>query len=533
MIIETLLNSLLLVLLPINQVQLIHTNLGEIDTIDTINAYNNEMEQYYPSTEETIYSFDLVNNICDSETINLSRYEKHANVLDDSLNEQDILEGEQLTREIIGNDDRVLVDNPKSAFDIKIGYLRDTMHNVYNNVTQQYVSLTWTGTCFLVGPNLVLTAGHCLYKDATKTNSNTGDTTWEDNIYNPRNVDEIHIYFGANGSSDINNNYQYYARGVKFYIEDAYYNNTQFANDWALIELDRNIGNQIGWFDLKENWYIENGTLSSKGYPGDKPTATMWETTGQFTGRNENEYFNNLDTAPGQSGSPYFVVDNNDYFVCGIHTLGSSTNNGGKIINNLIYRFVDSFFHYHNYLHQAAEIIPTDYGFADNYPTDNYTSSNYRSHTLNTGFHFQTRRYRTGYIHNEYIVMSSIRRNIQSAFIEYKFDNPVLMIQVDLAHWRPVDNEILNCNNGTAVIRYNPDPNDPYDFITLMNMLSSNPTSTILPTDRTNPNEYTIVFPKPTYTFQFYTDNNMANVNDSNRGRICIGDLKVYTLDGI
>lgn len=53
-----------------------------------------------------------------------------------------------------------------------------------------------------------------------------------------------------------------------------------------------------------------------------------------------------------------------------------------------------------------------------------------------------------------------------------------------------------------------------------------------LPTDRTKPTTYTIVFDKPTYSFGFYMESKKTNVNDNNRGRLCIGNMKVYTTEG-
>lgn len=91
--------------------------------------------------------------------------------------------------------------------------------------------------------------------------------------------------------------------------------------------------------------------------------------------------------------------------------------------------------------------------FADAYPIDDYTRTNYTMHTLSFGFQFQTRRYRTGYIHNEYVVMSPFRNGITEAFIEYKFDVLVSKIEVDLSHWRSLSYEWTYPSDCTAVLR--------------------------------------------------------------------------------
>ena len=42
-----------------------------------------------------------------------------------------------------------------------------TYYNVYNNATKKYETMRYTGTAFLEGPNLAVTAGHCMYGDVT------------------------------------------------------------------------------------------------------------------------------------------------------------------------------------------------------------------------------------------------------------------------------------------------------------------------------------------------------------------------------
>ena len=58
------------------------------------------------------------------------------------------------------------------------------------------VNMYFIGTGFLEGPDLLVTAGHCLYGDVT----NSGD--YEDHINNPRFADEIYYYPARNGNVD-------------------------------------------------------------------------------------------------------------------------------------------------------------------------------------------------------------------------------------------------------------------------------------------------------------------------------------------
>lgn len=175
-------------------------------------------------------------------------------------------------------------------------------------------------------------------------------------------------------------------------------------------------------------------------------------------------------------------------------------------------------------------IHPTDYGFGDSYPTDYATSTYYHRHFLSNGFSFRTRRYRTGYIHNEYVVMSCVKTNITEAFIEYAFDEPIYKIEVDLSHWREYACEWLDKDSGVAVLQtwHQRNPLDLFDYdrwVTELDLLSDN---TNLPRNRNYPTTYEITFSSPVYSFRFYSKINEARTSDWNRGRICIGDMKLY-----
>lgn len=172
-------------------------------------------------------------------------------------------------------------------------------------------------------------------------------------------------------------------------------------------------------------------------------------------------------------------------------------------------------------------IQPSNYGFEDAYPTDLNTKENFISHfavasnpTINDLL-FETRRYRTGYIHNEYIVMSPIRLGINEAFIEYRFESAITRMDIELSHWRPYSNEWLNHDTGSACIQQFVGNK----WITVLDLLSS---TTNLPVDRSHPSIYTIEFERPAYRIRFYSCSYGNNTNQDNRGRICIGNITLF-----
>lgn len=164
---------------------------------------------------------------------------------------------------------------------------------------------------------------------------------------------------------------------------------------------------------------------------------------------------------------------------------------------------------------------PNQYGFADAYPTDDETKEIFESHEANSVFKFHTRRYRTGYIHNEYIVMSPIRKGINEAWIEYNFDTAISRLDVQLSHWRPYYSEHLDSSNGEVVFEIYGDD----DWKPVQDLLDPN---FALPEERTNIKTYTFEFEQPVYRMRFYSQFSGTTNEDSNKGRICIGDMTFY-----
>lgn len=248
------------------------------------------------------------------------------------------------TDAIIGSDGRTRVANTKISPYLKVAYMKMTFDNVYNKAENIYQSLHAEGTAFMIGKNIVATAGHCIYQDVTSS----GD--YDDGIDNPRFPDKIEFYFGVSNESeyDLGNNYEYYAEGEVVHIEYSYYISPSFDHDWAVIELDRNLGNTTGWFGRISNWFDASAPVDTYGYPADKPRATMWEITGNFCNKTDFRYYtNNIDTIGGQSGSPYVVTyEGRDGYVCGIHAFSGTSvpiYNGGTVLYNLIFHYIRSF----------------------------------------------------------------------------------------------------------------------------------------------------------------------------------------------
>lgn len=420
-----------------------------------------------------------------------------------------------MTFGIIGDDDRTVVEDTTTGMYRYAGNVI-AKYNVQNVKTGEIDTLYYGSTGFMEGPDLLLTAGHSVYGDVT-----SGDERYEDNLFNPRFPDEIYYYPARNG------NVKPYG-GItveRVYLEKSYYQET--TKDWACCKLSTKIGNTTGWFGKISNFYRENYTINTFGYPS-SGEFKMYESSGKMIFFEDNGYYyrTDLDADGGQSGSPYIINYNNHNYVCGIHTYcaiytssGETAYTGGIRIDGFMFAFMNSFVTSES----LYDIKVEDYGFADAYPTDNYTKNNFTIHNLSNGLTFRTRRYRTGFIQEEYIVMSSIRDNIPEpkAYIEYSFQRPIEKMDVDLSMWRASSNEFITESNGKACLQVP----GIYGWEDKFDLLSSD---TALPTDRTQPKTYTIEFETPVYSFRFYSEYYGTDyVSGSNRGRICIGDMRL------
>ncbi|MFC7440188.1 trypsin-like serine peptidase [Laceyella putida] len=179
---------------------------------------------------------------------------------------------------------------------------------------------------FLIDPDTVATAGHCVYDPERKR--------W---------AEKVKVYPGRNGSDAPYG----YAEEVDLYTVDGWKNQGDENFDYGAIKLNREIGNEVGWFGYRWQSNTLVGTKENiSGYPGDKPTGTQWQHSDEIRQETATKLFYANDTYGGQSGSP--VYNGTDFPDCGIcaiaiHAYGtgwdrpynSGTRMNESIFNNL------------------------------------------------------------------------------------------------------------------------------------------------------------------------------------------------------
>lgn len=207
---------------------------------------------------------------------------------------------------IYGDDGRIRVSDTNIAPNSAIVYIHDAAgaHKC---------------TGFLVSPDTVVTAGHCVF-------DRYGDQTWNwDLQYSP----------GANGAQRPFGT----AKATQIWSDTAFVNHADVRLDWGVVKLDRAFPSN-GYFGMRWQSTSLDGTKTSlRGYPSDKGVGELWGMGGSIVGSLPNNLCYDEDTFFGQSGSPVY---SNSYQVLAIHAYGipsdgcpSQANMGTRVTKGL------------------------------------------------------------------------------------------------------------------------------------------------------------------------------------------------------
>ncbi len=209
---------------------------------------------------------------------------------------------------VVGPDSRAQVTETASFPYSAVAHLE-----LYETDAEGLPELVAICSAAFVGPNVLLTAAHCLW----------------DNIEFEGFVDGVAVVPGANGENEPFG----FAPAANIWIPDAYTTDSDpgSAYDYGLIllassELEAATGSfEIGILTTAELTDPSFNPTTS-GYPGDKPFATQWISSEQaFTDVSDVHLRHNIDSVQGQSGSP--VWRGNDYTVVAVESAESDTEN--------------------------------------------------------------------------------------------------------------------------------------------------------------------------------------------------------------
>jgi V8-like Glu-specific endopeptidase len=182
-------------------------------------------------------------------------------------------------------------------------------------------------TGVLVGKHFVLTAGFCVYDTEKKT--------WDEKIDFWPAVDAGKAPYGS-------------VRWKSVSAPRGFTEQGDFSYNFALIELDSDIGDQTGWmgFGYDNNFPFKELTLT--GFPAGVPDFTMWEVTCKVGNDTKATDPFVLYGCPGQkelqgaNGAPLWVInkENNSPYVYGIHLMPYKGQYAGRRITQEAYEIL-------------------------------------------------------------------------------------------------------------------------------------------------------------------------------------------------
>jgi glutamyl endopeptidase len=224
-------------------------------------------------------------------------------------------ESSRLLEVIQGSDDRVRVGNTTAYPWRCIASLLITA-----STGAQYV-----GTGWLVGPRLLLTAGHCVYM--------ADEGGWVRQIEVIPGRDATNRPYGSAVATAF--------RSVTGWTRDE---NSEYDYAAILLPEDKRFGDQLGWFgySASSDEHLNNLTVNLSGYPGDGGKTgvqgTQWFHSRALTGNTARQVTYDIDTVGGQSGAPVWELQQNGgRYGVAIHTYGTSSHNGGTRITREVF----------------------------------------------------------------------------------------------------------------------------------------------------------------------------------------------------
>jgi V8-like Glu-specific endopeptidase len=166
----------------------------------------------------------------------------------------------------------------------------------------------------LVASKYTLTAGHCVFSHT--------EGGWARSIEVIPGLDGTYKPYGSA-----------YAVWMRSYV--GWTQNQDSNYDFALITLDRTIGNSTGWFGYASYSTVNGLTANLGGYPGDRDSGLrLYYHYGTINSSTTNRVFYTIDTAGGQSGSGVYRINNGSRYIFAVHTNGGSSSNSGTRITS-------------------------------------------------------------------------------------------------------------------------------------------------------------------------------------------------------
>jgi glutamyl endopeptidase len=208
---------------------------------------------------------------------------------------------------VIGRDDRVQVEDTSAM----------PFRWICRLVIKASNGTLWSGTGWFIRPNLIVTAGHCVYMQNQGGWVQQIDVT----VFGPRG--QLIGPFQAQEVSSASN-----------WVDSG-----DTENDYGIIVLPKGFEQAPGYFGFGEfpDNALQGAIANIAGFPIDKPPGTLWGNTRRLSQIQPNTLYYETDTYGGMSGAPVVCWNGRDYVAIGIHNYGDLSGNRATRINASVF----------------------------------------------------------------------------------------------------------------------------------------------------------------------------------------------------
>jgi glutamyl endopeptidase len=214
---------------------------------------------------------------------------------------------------VIGTDERVRIqDTTKLPWRLNASLLITAADNT------QYI-----GTGWFISPRTLVTAGHCV---CIKHSGVAGRDGF---------VKKIQVMPGRNGSKVPFGG----LTSSEFWTVKGWAENGLETYDYGAIILPSAFPQNLGHFGFGvfPDATLLAATANIGGYPGDKPSGTLWYDQRPIGSVQPEKVFYAADTAGGQSGACVYIIRNGQRIGAAIHAYGGATANSGTRISSEVF----------------------------------------------------------------------------------------------------------------------------------------------------------------------------------------------------
>lgn len=219
---------------------------------------------------------------------------------------------------VLGSDERVRIENTKQYPWRVIASLIITAAD----------NSQWIGTGWFISPRTLVTAGHCVY---IKGSGVPGRDGW---------VKKIQVIPGRNGSKTPFGG----LTSTEFWTVKGWGERGLENYDYGAIILPSAFPQELGFFGFGvfDDETLLAATANVAGYPGDKPSGTIWYDKRQVGSVNPDKVFYAADTAGGQSGAGVYIFREGQRVCVAVHAYGGATANSGTRISSQVFTNLES-----------------------------------------------------------------------------------------------------------------------------------------------------------------------------------------------